>query len=320
MAPEDLLFQLGIPLADDVLRGIVGIFAHAFPGRIRAAYLVGSYADGSAVALSDLDIRLVFRGAFQEGEEDRFRQMRDSCRLLSPIEIDMPPLSEDRLQFDPAWMHEVIDIGTNGRLLYGRELRSDLPIVDFETYFYHLTDAPLMFMSRVHQVNPLRFPLDYPEPVEPLYGYDGAKGKNKSLKMLVHIAGFVATCLIGMKAGRIVTKKKDWLPMYRVHIDDEWTSFLATLYGRCKEEWGYIVPTEDGDLQFLRETCRQALRFEELYAANNDRQIRALRRLRQVIYRDARLTARLENLAAQESGLGGEALETLRVYQEINES
>jgi hypothetical protein len=121
--------------------------------------------------------------------------------------------------------------------------------------------------------------------------------------------------------------------MYRVHIDDEWTSFLATLYGRCKEEWGYIVPTEDGDLQFLRETCRQALRFEnyylacyreylieELYAANNDRQIRALRRLRQVIYRDARLTARLENLAAQESGLGGEALETLRVYQEINES
>jgi hypothetical protein len=89
-------------------------------------------------------------------------------------------------------MHEVIDIGNNGRLLYGQELRQDLPTINFDTYLYHLTEAPLMFMSRVHRVNPLPFPLGYPDVSQPLYGYEGASAASKSLKMLVNVVGFAA--------------------------------------------------------------------------------------------------------------------------------
>jgi predicted nucleotidyltransferase len=59
--------------------------------------LAGSYADGSAVALSDIDIRIVFKGGFLgDTEIERIRDVRDHCGLISPVDIDLPPLSEDR--------------------------------------------------------------------------------------------------------------------------------------------------------------------------------------------------------------------------------
>jgi len=66
MATSELLYRVGVPVVDDTLREIVGAFAEAFPERIRACYLVGSYANRSAVALSDLDIRLILSGDFRE--------------------------------------------------------------------------------------------------------------------------------------------------------------------------------------------------------------------------------------------------------------
>jgi len=55
--PITLLNTTGHQRIDDIIRGLIGIFEAAFPDRIRAYYLAGSYADGSAVPLSDIDIR-----------------------------------------------------------------------------------------------------------------------------------------------------------------------------------------------------------------------------------------------------------------------
>lgn len=46
---------------DAVLRGLIGIYETVFPGRIYSYYLLGSYADGSATAISDIDLMLIFR-------------------------------------------------------------------------------------------------------------------------------------------------------------------------------------------------------------------------------------------------------------------
>ena len=117
MQPISLLYTTGHKRIDGIIRGLIGIFEAAFPDRIRACYLAGSYADGSAVPLSDIDIRSVFKDDFQDEEEMVcVRRVRDDCRLLSPIDIDLPPLSEGRLLRDEDWVHEAIGIKLAGSM------------------------------------------------------------------------------------------------------------------------------------------------------------------------------------------------------------
>jgi Nucleotidyltransferase domain len=77
-----LASSTGQPQIDEIIRGIIGLFETVFPGRIRGCYLVGSYADGSAVALSDIDLRVVFKEGFADSaEEEQVRRVRGYCRL-----------------------------------------------------------------------------------------------------------------------------------------------------------------------------------------------------------------------------------------------
>jgi hypothetical protein len=81
-----ILGSAGHPQVDKLLSGIIGLFELIFPQRIQAYYLVGSYADGSATPLSDIDVRVIFKGDFADPQEDeRFRQARQHCRMISPI-------------------------------------------------------------------------------------------------------------------------------------------------------------------------------------------------------------------------------------------
>jgi hypothetical protein len=66
-----LLYKTDNPQADEVLQGIVGIFELAFPSRIRGYFLVGSYAIGQPVAISDLDLVVLFKDNFVAGEHQR---------------------------------------------------------------------------------------------------------------------------------------------------------------------------------------------------------------------------------------------------------
>jgi predicted nucleotidyltransferase len=66
--PITLHNTTGHQQVDGIIRGLIGIFEATFPERVRAYYLVGSYADGSAVPLSDIDIRVVFKDDFQGDE------------------------------------------------------------------------------------------------------------------------------------------------------------------------------------------------------------------------------------------------------------
>jgi hypothetical protein len=50
----------GHPEVDRILQAIVGRYEHVFPESIRAYYVIGSYADASAVPVSDIDLVIVF--------------------------------------------------------------------------------------------------------------------------------------------------------------------------------------------------------------------------------------------------------------------
>lgn len=313
MSPIEPIYSTGQSQIDDTICGIIGIFEAAFPARIRSYYLVGSYADGSATLLSDIDIRLIFKDKFKTGEEEKMRQVRHYCRLISPIAIDCPPLSEGRLFHDENWLHEPLGIKSDGQLLYGEEIRDSFREPAFSAYVRNVTAVPVQRFAHIRQQDGLLFPLTYPDPTSEFFGYDDesgpAWGKVSGTKGLVHMIGFAATCLIAFQSERIVTRKSDWLRIYKETIGDEWTPLLEDLYRKCKETWLYRIPENKDERHQLREICGQVLGFEnyylthyrtflltELQSGDNQRRHFAFERLHEINYPDEEMQTILRHL------------------------
>lgn len=271
MDPVNLHYSTGYKQIDDTIRGIIGIFELAFPGRIRCYYLVGSYADDSFTPISDIDIRIIFKDELKPGEEEQMRQLRTYCRLISPIAIDCPPLCETRLLHDENWLHEPLGIKAYGQLLFGQEIRHTFPEPDFNAYVRNVTTVPVDRFARIRHQSRLIYPLTYPDPEGEFFGYDDKVGpawnKVSSTKSLVHMIGFAATCLIALQAGQMVVQKSDWLKMYQEAINDQWTSYLEDIYQLCKEAWLYRIPESQDERSQLRAICQQTLPFENYYLA-----------------------------------------------------
>ncbi len=68
MAEVVLAESTGSAQMDTVVRKVIARFLTALPDRLRAVYVIGSYADASAVPTSDLDLKLIVAGSWREGE------------------------------------------------------------------------------------------------------------------------------------------------------------------------------------------------------------------------------------------------------------
>lgn len=341
MKQIQLSYSTGQRKIDNIICGLIGLFETVFPGRIRSYYLVGSYADSSATPLSDIDIRVIFKDAFKAAEEEQMLRMRHYCRLISPISIDCPPLSEARLYYDKNWLHEPLGIKAAGILLYGDDIRDSLPTPNLDAYVRNVTFVPVHRMARIRgQTPPLIFPLTYPTPSGEFYGYDNLAGplgaKVPSTHWLVHMIGFAATSLIALQAGKVVTKKSDWLSMYQETINDQWTSLLEAIYLKGKQTWSYRLPDGEAERHELRELCRQTLAFENHYltcyrdyllaelrpvghawrqqTADHDRQCFAIKRLKDIVYPDKQIVAALGAIDTDDVELRQALAETRQVY------
>jgi hypothetical protein len=262
----------GRPEIERILGALVGLFVAAFGERIHSAYLVGSQADGTAGAGSDIDLRIVFRDDFLPGELERFAQVRRHLRDLSPLEIDCPPLSQQRLLTDEDWLHETLSIKMASRWLYGPDLRPELPLPALDAFTRHVSAAPILFMRRLRGNPPrLSLPLGYPDPGGPFLGYNARLSPldppEGNLKLLVQVPGFIASSLLAIQAGQIVASKNAWLEAYRAHIGGPWLPYLETLYRRVRLDWAYAVPDPPEERAELQGLCRQTLQYENYYLA-----------------------------------------------------
>src|SRR4051812_677242 len=125
-----LRYVTGIRLVDDMLREGGRAFEAAFLGRIRAYYLIGSYADGSAALTSDVDVCVVFKDDFvDQDEEESVRRVWRSVSRGSPVQFDLPPFSEQQLL--AAGHHR---IKTASILLFGEDIRDQMPSMTLDAY------------------------------------------------------------------------------------------------------------------------------------------------------------------------------------------
>lgn len=307
MSNVRLLFETADERVNNILGGTIGLLEAAFPNRLRACYLTGSYADGSAVPSSDIDLFVLFRRAMRDDEEAKALYVGNCCTMLSPIGIDLYPNAENQL----SWFATVF-IKHASRLLYGEDIRDKITPVSIEDFARGSFHGCFDFLAELRGVDRLDFPLAYPDPQDEFYGYYRQKRRaDGSLhadgKKLVTSVACAATSLIALKARRYVYTKDDCVKVYNESLGGEWADFLSTIYQRGKKDWKYRIPEDAAARRELRELCRQTLAYEndfvkiyrdylleELKHDNAEVRLFAARRLGEIVFPDEEIIAALE--------------------------
>jgi predicted nucleotidyltransferase len=227
---------------------------------VRAVYVFGSAADGTALPSSDIDLFVVARGG--DGGAARLREIAER--------IDGPPL--DLVIVDEAELlrdgHFRIERAS--RLVAGDDIRPELPRTTLDAFMRRYGDAPHAYMAIFRPGQPLVAPLDYPDPDGPFYGYDSrtlppAGEAVHNIKALVALVCWIATLRLARERGLMAASKAESVVWYTAEIHDEWSQLVAEVYRDGHDRWHYRVPEGDADRALLRGLCEQVLAFENDY-------------------------------------------------------
>ena len=304
-----LLYSTGVEQVDNILCGVIGMYEMIFPNAIRGYYLLGSYKEGTSVPISDIDIDIIFKDAF---DVEKANQAKQYCSLISSVRLDITPKTKEQI------LPEDIRLKLSSILLYGEDIREMLSLLSMKSYLRYITGWPLHFLTRIRRMQQLTFPLDYPDPNGEFYGYDTKSipgwypsWVERGTKELVADICWITTALLGLKAGRYAGNKAEAIRFYGKYIGDEWTPFTQDMYKKAKLEWMYGIPEGAREQKQLRELCRQTLDFENhfltvyrdylltnLCSTSEDDQLFAVEQLMQVVYLDEEITNILQELQA----------------------
>ena len=265
-----LLDPTGHESVDQVLRGLIGVFETAFPGRVRGYYVEGSHVSGTAVAASDLDLTIVFKDSFQAGhdndggERERAARLTASYSAASVVECDAEIADEEGLR---RGVYPAFKLAS--RLVYGDDIRDGTPLLPLDEWTRQRMHAACWLIVGLYgRPLPLRLPIDYPDPTGAFYGYDHRSARLPdgrtvpTTRDLIRVVGWAATALVALRASHYVARKRDCHVLYRTCIGDEWADLLDDIYARCRGEWGYLVPDDPQQRRDLRDICARALGFE----------------------------------------------------------
>jgi hypothetical protein len=255
----------GSQSADDMLCGLIGIFELCFPGRIRAYYAEGSYADRTAITTSDIDLVLIFKDRFVgEDEAGAARRLGAYCANLSVLELDLDIIDEQQAHRSAFPTLKLASV-----LLYGEDIRAQLALPSISDWTRDRMHAAYWLIVQVFNRSPVvRYPLGYPLPDEVFFGYDQRMlrmpdgAQVRCTRDLVRVTGWAATALIALQTDTYVVRKRDCHLRYQELIGDQWSELLEVIYTRCKHEWGYRIPASLGDQRALRDMCTRTLEFE----------------------------------------------------------
>lgn len=303
--------SMGNPRIDETVRSLIGIFEAVFPSRIRGYYIEGSYADATAVATSDIDLIVVFKGDFiAETERAAATQLVADCAALSAKELDIEIVDEHGLERGVVPMFKLASV-----CVYGEDIREQLTLLPITEWTHQRMHAAYWLMNRVFgRPNSMSLPLDYPKPDDEFGGYTQRTTRLPddqdvpSTRDLIRVTGWMATGLLALQAGHYVTRKRDCSQLYEQYIGDKWTSLLEELFRRCRGEWGYLVPADEPGREQLRALCRATLGFEnhflgvyrdfvlnELRDAHDQHRLHALWVLEQIPYHDEQINTLLHH-------------------------
>ena len=252
--------------ADAVLRGIVGIYESAFPGRVRGYYLEGSYADGIGIATSDIDLEIVFKDGLQDDERGKAQQIAESCALLSAVELDCSLTDEKGLA------NGIVPIFKESLPVYGEDVRDKFPLIALDKWTRDRMHAAYWLTINIYdRPESVIYPLTYPDPAGEFYGYDNRKlrlpdgNEVNCTRNLVRTTGWIASALLAYKAGKMLATKRECFQAYHECLQPEDAQLLHDIYEQCRQQWNYLIPEDAADRMVLRNVCARTLAFENRF-------------------------------------------------------
>lgn len=258
---------------DAIIAGLVAVYEAVFPERIRGYYLTGSYAEGDLTPLSDLDLLILFKGAFADAAEAaRARRLNGAFYFarFTAVRLDLPARCEADLSSPDRVLLKLAS-----RPIYGEDVRDQITLPAIIDYTRATMTMAYNNLARVlrgpdwRTTAALSYPLAYPDPDDEFFGYARARfaiwyppGTSEGIKELVTTVGRLATAIVALRASRFVPQRADSVALYRELIGDGWSAYLAEIYRLGKGRWGYLVPADPGERTKLRDLCRRTLAFE----------------------------------------------------------
>jgi hypothetical protein len=299
---------------DRILEGVIGIFGQVYLHRVRGYYLRGSYATGAWTDGSDLDMFIVFADRIPPADADHARQLAAHCARLSPVLLEIIVVSEHQLA-QQANLPLALNLKLATKLVYGEEIRHDLPDFDADAYLRSVIHTPYYsYAYPAQRGDVLAFPLTHIDPGGEFYGFDqwpvpGPDGAEvPSTKLLVGTVCWTATAVVALRAGVYVGDKSAAVELYRRHVADEWTDLVSDVHQWCRNRWGYRVPQAAIDRRLLRGWCDRTLAFQnhflghyrsyqlaELRSGEPERQALAARQLAQIRFPDPEVAEALRD-------------------------
>src|SRR5690348_12984896 len=116
---KEILLQgtSGQPQVDAILQKVVQVYENAFPGKIAAYYIEGSYADQTYLPTSDIDLIIVFRDPFADATARNVVKQTWTSKQVGTQEVDITVVDEASLR---EGVHPSVKLG--GRLIYGQDV------------------------------------------------------------------------------------------------------------------------------------------------------------------------------------------------------
>ena len=247
-----------------LLYKIVDSFTSAFPERICATYIQGSYADDTQIETSDIDLLIIFKDSFQHDEQQRAESLIQQYVAESTFELDIELVYEQSLVegISPTFKY-------GSRLLSGEDIRDNFPLVSLKTWTRDRMHSSLWRTAHLfHRSGSIAYPLNYPDPQSEFYGYDARLlklpdgRKVHCTRDLIRLVGWSATAILAYKKGVYVARKSECHTLYKAHFDDEWGKLLQDVYELCREKWNYLIPEDEDERRLLRNICERTLMFE----------------------------------------------------------
>lgn len=259
----------GSERANGALHALVAACVETLPGRLRSAYVTGSFADGSALATSDLDVTLAFSGVLTLDERRAAESAAQGVVRRCSVELDVGIADEDELV---RGVPPLLKLG--GRCVWGEDRRDAMPLIPIEQLVRERMHAAYWLIVNVFgRPAPVSLPLGYPDAGSEFFGYtrrtvrlpDGCEVP--STRDLIRVTGWAATALVALRGRAYVARKRELPTAYREHVGDEHAALHEKLARWCRECWGYLIPTDAADRVRLRDFCARTLSFENRFLA-----------------------------------------------------
>jgi hypothetical protein len=213
-------------------------------------------------------VLVVLRGAAAAEERPRAEALAREMGPASGVRLDVVVRGETELSGLHAVLQQALRSGS--RLVYGEDLRQDLPPVDHEAYTRAAWDGALHFcLQQLRGAASAEYPMTCPEPDDEFYGYATARigewyppGTRRGTKELVATVSRLAAARVATASEERAGGKREACRLFGRVVGGPWAGFVDDIFERGKLQWHYRVPEEAGEREALRALCEKMAPFE----------------------------------------------------------